>query len=271
VPILSVLAAACGDTASVIDEAAQAEKRARPGEAASAPAPSRPAAASTAVGDVTDIPGSSAPAPEERTRRLLEFDQEAVFWSAYHWAGVTPPLRQWVEPDWPQEAYRRGDLVDEFFDRDAYVDKLVAELDAAYREAGDIGYVRARIHGELGPYDSQFEELYIGPIAPGSALRAYSEKTERSTRVEFSNALDAYAWLLPPKEAQAVLASLGSDFTGRQPSRDIFVDVELRLTGARVDAGSGNGHIDAEILRYELYENRRGHEGRLLHQATITE
>jgi hypothetical protein len=269
-PIVVLLVAACGEgTPSAGSSAPAADpERGSAGQATSATPPAGSVAASTPAAETANTPGSSRLAEGGRTRRLEEFDMEALVWAMYHWAGVTPPLREWVEPKWRQEAYRRDEVVDEFFDREAFLSKLVEELEVPYRAARDIGYVRARVGGKLGPYDTQFEELYIEPFAPGSALRAYSEKTGRETSIRLSNALDAYAWPLPPDEAQAVLASLGSD-VGRG-SRDILVEVELRLTGARVEPSSGNGHVDAEILRYELYEDRSGRKGRLLHEADVS-
>ncbi|QIB66702.1 hypothetical protein [Kineobactrum salinum] len=211
-------------------------------------------------------PEAVSPTGRQRSRRLGEFDAEALFWAMYHWADVVPPIREWLEPGLRQAASQRGEIVDEFFDQEAFLDTLVAELEAPYQAAGDIGYVHATVRGKLGPYDAQFEELYIEPFAPGSGLRAYFEPVQREATVRLVNALDAYAWVLPPEQAQAVLSSLGL-----QMGRQILVEMELRLTGASVDAHSGSGQLDAEILSYKLFENLAESRGRLLHEAVVLE
>lgn len=229
------------------------------GDQAAAAGPSMPKAS-------TAVPETASSPRRERSRRLGEFDAEALFWAMYHWADVAPPIREWLEPGLRQAASQRGEIVDEFFDQQAFLDTLVAELEAPYRAAGDIGYVHATMRGKLGPYDAQFEELYIEPFTPGNGLRAYFEPVQREATVRLVNALDAYAWVLPPEEAQKVLSSLGL-----QKGRQILVEMELRLTGASVDARSGNGQLDAEILSYKLYENLAESRGRLLHEAVVIE
>jgi hypothetical protein len=267
--LFGFLATACGGG----DQAAGEPQTARSAQDSAAVVPEASAALTTAAAAGSSVPKASAAGPEavspagrQRSRRLGEFDAEALFWAMYHWADVVPPIRQWLEPGLRQEADKRGEIVDEFFDQQAFLDILVAELEAPYWAAGDIGYVHATMRGKLGPYDAQFGELYIEPFAPGSGLRAYFETVQREATVRLVNALDAYAWVLPPEEAQTVLSSLGL-----KAGRQILVEMELRLTGASVDARSGNGQLDAEILSYKLYENLAESRGRLLHEAVVIE
>jgi hypothetical protein len=236
-------------------------------EAPSAAGQARSAAAPAAA-QAAPEPAAAAPPAAARTRRLESFDTDALFWAMYHHAGVEPPIRDWVAANWRRTAYDRGEIVDEFFDSDAFIDGLEGELRPGFEEAADIGFARVPMRGELGTYDTQFEELYIEPFAPGSGVRAYSRTTERETRLQFSNALEVYAWPLSPAEAQDVIARLPLGMMGRT-NRSILLEVDLRLTSATVDSRTGNGRIDAEIIGYQLFApGPGGGRGELLREVT---
>ncbi len=272
-PIMLAVLVACGSGDQQTATPAHGESAAVPASAtATTGAAAAPREASSAAAPATAqtaaAPASTPVAAVERPRRLETFDMDALFWAMYHHAGVEPPIRDWVAANWQQEAYRRGEIVDEFFDRDAFIDRLEAEVRPGFQAAHDIGFARIPMRGELGAYDAQFEELYIEPFAPGSGVRAYSERLQRETRVQFTNALDVYAWPLSPVEAQGVIERLRTDIMGRR-NRGILLEVDVQFTGATVDSRTGNGRIDAVVTSYRLFAPGPGSgRGELLHEVT---
>lgn len=265
---LALLVACGGDAAQTSAESGGGSAAPTPAMAANAAPPAqqtRSASAQAATAPAAVSAPASAPA---RNRRLETFDTQALFWSMYHHAGVEPPIRDWVASTWQREARDRGEVVDEFFDREAFLDRLETELRPAYEAAHDIGFARIPMRGELGTYDTQFEELYIEPFAPGSGVRAYSSELQRETRLQFSNALDVYAWPMSAAEARDLIERLPTDFMGRR-NRAILLEVDVKLTGATIDPRTGNGHIDAEITRYQLFaQGPGGGRGELLREVT---
>jgi len=278
VTLTALLLAGCGGAEG---EPAPAERpsggpaataAAAPAEAPAAAAPA-PQARQTPAAPPSAEGGQTEPAPPpavQRTRRLDTFDEEAVFWAMYHYAGVTPPLRQWAEESWMQATTRRQVAVDEFFDREAFIDELTEELAQPYRAAADIGVVPVLLKATLGRYDTQFQEFYLEPFSPNRTVRAYSATLKRQANIHLVNALDAYAWALSPDEAKAVVDGY-LDRYGRRDTREILIEAQLRLVDAEVDRQSGNGNLNAEILSYRVYRSDGGAAGALLHSATLAE
>ncbi|MCC5886956.1 MAG: hypothetical protein JJT88_11040 [Gammaproteobacteria bacterium] len=270
IPIVLLACVACGgDAGPAAAESGgeQALESAMALQEAPAAAGQARSAAAPAAARAAREPAAAAPPAAQRRRRLETFDMDALIWAMYHHAGVEPPIRDWVAANWRRSAYDRGEIVDEFFDSDAFIDGLEDELRPDYEAAADIGFARVPMRGELGTYDTQFEELYIEPFAPGSGVRAYSNTIQRETRLQFSNALDVYAWPLSPAEAQDVIARLPTDIMGRR-NRAILLEVDLRLTGATVDSRTGNGRIDADIIGYQLFApGPGGGRGELLREV----
>lgn len=274
--LTALLLAGCGGADG---DPAPAERPSGAPAAAAAAAAAAPAAAPApqarqtpaAPPSAEDARAEPAPPPAvQRTRRLDTFDEEAVFWAMYHYAGVTPPLRQWAEESWMQAASSRKVAVDEFFDREAFIDELAEELNQPYQAAADIGVVPVLLKAKLGRYDTQFQEFYLEPFSPNRTFRAYSASLKRQANIHLVNALDAYAWPLSPDDAQAVVEGY-VDRYGRRDTREILIEAQLRLVGAEVDRHSGNGDLNAEILSYRVYRSDGGAAGALLHSATLAE
>lgn len=156
-------------------------------------------------------------------------------------AGLQPPFDQWVERD------RRVTMATPR-DRAGQRNLVRAQLEAGMTSVQDVGLLRLSLNSaRMSPYDPNYGEFMIGALSPGSVIefKAY----EQAVSLKFGNARTAQIWNPPEGEAQLI-----QDRIGQIPNVSMDVLVQVQSVSPR----PGGGTITANVLEYELRDNRTG-------------
>jgi len=183
---------------------------------------------------------SAGPAATRRPGELINPDESTMVLLYHDLAQLTPPFAQWRDDDLrvrmatPAEKPAARDLVQR-------------ELEAGFRGVHDVGRIRLSLSANLSDYDMTYGEYTVRALAPSSVIlfQAFGQKAT----LKFGNARSAQVWRVPQAEAQRVRDRIGF------PS-DVSIDVTLAIRD--VHAAPEGGTITADVIEYELRENRGG-------------
>src|SRR5690606_1888061 len=154
---------------------------------------------------------------------------------------MTPPVDTWVEQD-GRVMYAQGP------DKAAMRSSVRLELEAGVAAVQGVGRLRLSLqNANVSRYDPAYGEFTIGAFAPSSVI-SYSA-FRQNVELRFGNGRTAQIWRVPADEAQAISDRMGAYGNAR-------VDVLLEITGAQ--PAMGGGALVADILEFELRENRDG-------------
>ncbi|HEU4429870.1 MAG TPA: hypothetical protein VFT98_13995 [Myxococcota bacterium] len=230
-------AIACGDDGAG-DSAANAAASATEGAIASSARESGGAASGASDGAKRTAP---APAPiDGRTGELVNPESSAMVLLYYDMAGIAPPIERWVEAD-SRVAYVKP------IEKPAAREMVRAELEAAAAAVRNVGVLRLSLAANLSEYDPSYGEFTLRALAPSSVVTfdAFQQKVE----LRFGNGLEAQTWKVAPEDSQLIRDTLG-------PIGSATADVLLVITG--VQPAPGGGSFTADVVEYELREDRSG-------------
>ena len=200
------------------------------------------AAASAAAAPIAESAPLPPPAPglQGRDGELLNPDSSTMVLLYYDLAGIPAPIQQWLDDDMRVRMAPGSE-------KPATRDLVRRELEAGVAGVRKVGALRLTMHANLGDYDTTYEEFTVRALAPSSVVefKAFGQNVS----LKFGNARAAQTWRVPAKEAQAVRDRIGF------PS-DISVDALLQIRD--VHAAPEGGTITANVIEYELRENRGG-------------
>ena len=182
----------------------------------------------------------AAPGLEGRDGELINPDSSTVVLLYYDLAGIAPPIRQWLDDDMRVRMAPASE-------KPATRDLVRRELEAGVAGVHAIGTIRLSMHANLSDYDATYQEFTVRALAPSSVVefKAFGQ----DVGLKFGNARAAQTWRVPSAEAQAVRDRIG------YPS-DVSVDALLQIRD--VHAAPEGGTITANVIEYELRENRGG-------------
>jgi hypothetical protein len=225
--LLAALVAGCGRT-----EAPVAANVAGPATADPAD--------NTAQVPQADRASALAPGLHGRTGELINPDGSTMVLLYYDLAGIAPPLAQWLDDDMRvRMAPATG--------KPAARDLVRRELEAGVKGVRDVGTIRLSMHANLSEYDATYGEFNVRALAPSSVVefKAFGQKVA----LKFGNARSAQTWKVPAAQAQGVRDRIGF-------SSDVSIDALLQIRD--VHAAPEGGTITANVIEYELRENRGG-------------
>lgn len=201
-----------------------------------APAVSAPAAPGA---ESAPLP-PAAPGLQGRDGELLNPDSSTMVLLYYDLADIPAPIQQWLDDDMRVRMAPNSE-------KPATRDLVRRELEAGVAGVRKVGTIRLTMHANLGDYDTTYEEFTVRALAPSSVVefKAFGQ----NVALKFGNARAAQTWRVPAKEAQAVRDRIGF------PS-DVSVDALLQIRD--VHAAPEGGTITANVIEYELRENRGG-------------
>jgi hypothetical protein len=234
------LAGACGDEPAGELSASEAVDAA----GASEPAASAPSAASAATrnrDDDQDERASARPAPiAGRTGELVNPEPSTMVLLYYDMSGIAPPIERWVEAD-ARVAYVKP------IEKPAARELVRSELQAAAAAVRGVGVLRLTMQANLSDYDPSYGEFTVRALAPSSVVSfdAFQQKVE----LRFGNGLEAQTWKVAPEDSQLLRDTIGQ--VGA-----VSVDALLVITG--VQPAPGGGTFTADVVEYELREDRSG-------------
>jgi hypothetical protein len=182
----------------------------------------------------------AAPGLQGRDGELINPDSSTVVLLYYDLAGIAPPIQQWLDDDMRVRLAPASD-------KPATRDLVRRELEAGVAGVHEVGTSRLSLHANLSDYDTTYEEFTVRALAPSSIVefKAFGQ----NVGLKFGNARAAQTWRVPAQEAQAVRDRIGF------PS-DVSVDALLQIRD--VHAAPEGGTITANVIEYELRENRGG-------------
>jgi hypothetical protein len=227
--ILSLLAlAGCGGGAPPPPSAGSSADAAPAASAAAAP-----------VAESVPLP-PAAPGLQGRDGELLNPDSSTMVLLYYDLADIPAPIPQWLDDDMRVHMAPASE-------KPATRDLVRRELEAGVAGVHKVGTIRLTMHANLSDYDTTYEEFTVRALAPSSVVEF--KGFGQNVSLKFGNARAAQTWRVPAKEAQAVRDRIGF------PS-DVSVDVLLQIRD--VHAAPEGGTITANVIEYELRENRGG-------------
>ena len=188
----------------------------------------------------TDRASQPAPSLRGRTGELINPDGTTMVLLYYDLAGIAPPLAQWLDDDMRvRMAPATG--------KPAARDLVRRELEAGVKGVHDVGAIRLSMHANLSEYDATYGEFNVRALAPSSVVefKAFGQKVA----LKFGNARSAQTWKVPAAQAQGVRDRIGF-------SSDVSIDALLQIRN--VHAAPEGGTITANVIEYELRENRGG-------------
>lgn len=168
--------------------------------------------------------------PDEATMVLLYFDL----------AGIPPPVEQWLDDDMRVRLAPASD-------KPAARELVRREIEAGIAGVHRVGALRLSLQANLSEYDSTYGEFTVRALAPSSVVEF--EHFGHKVNLKFGNARSAQVWRVPADQAQAVRDRLGL-------ANDASIDALLRI--GDVHAAPDAGTITADVIEYELRENRGG-------------
>jgi len=225
--LLVVLAAGCGQTDAPTAASLTSSAAVGPGsKAADVPSPDRASAPSTSL--------------RGRAGELINPDGSTMLLLYYDLAGIPPPLDQWLDDDM---RVRLAPATE----KPAARDLVRSELEAGVKGVHDVGTIRLSMHANLSEYDATYGEFNVRALAPSSVVefKAFGQKVA----LKFGNARSAQTWKVPAAQAQGVRDRIGF-------SSDVSIDALLQIRD--VHAAPEGGTITANVIEYELRENRGG-------------
>lgn len=243
IAVISMLAlAGCGgaDQAPSAGNAPAAPPSATTGGSTAAPgtAPA-PAAASTAAPAAGRAPAPAA--MEGRTGELLNPDNNAMVFLYYDLSGMAPPIDRWVEED---TRVKFAPAMDKPAQRTA----VRAELEAGAAAVRGTGFIRLSLNNaNLSDYDPTYGEFTVRALAPSSVVNF--DALGQKVSLRFGNGKYAQIWRVPAEQAQSIRDRLAMSYGA---------ELEALLVIKSVVPGPGGGTITADVVEYELRENRSG-------------
>jgi hypothetical protein len=201
-----------------------------------------------AVRSVDPVVAGDAPSRDEpaaagirgRTGELINPDGSTMVLLYYDLAGIAPPVEQWFEDDMRVRLAPAAQ-------KPAARDLVRNELAAGSRGVHEVGVLRLSLQANLSEYDATYGEFTVRALAPSSVVefKAFGHRVG----LKFGNARTAQTWKVPAAQAQGVRDRIGF-------SSDVSIDALLRIRD--VHAAPEGGTITADIVEYELRENRGG-------------
>jgi hypothetical protein len=194
----------------------------------------------TAHAPSTDRASAQTPSLRGRTGELINPDGSTMVLLYYDLAGIAPPLDQWLDDDM---RVRMAPATE----KPAARDLVRRELEAGVKGVHDVGAIRLSMHANLSEYDATYGEFNVRALAPSSVVefKAFGQKVA----LKFGNARSAQTWKVPAAQAQGVRDRIGF-------SSDVSIDALLQIRD--VHAAPEGGTITANVIEYELRENRGG-------------
>ena len=190
-------------------------------------------------GAATPTPAAS-PAFKGRSAELLNPDASTMVFLYYDLAGMTPPIDNWVEDD---GRVKYAPALEKASRRSA----VRAELESGAAAVRGVGAIRLSMNANLSEYDPTYGEFLVRALAPSSVVPF--DALGQKVSLKFGNGRTAQIWQVPLARAQAIRDKI--HYIG-----NVSLDVLLRITA--VQPGLGGGTITADVVEYELQENRSG-------------
>ncbi len=199
-----------------------------------------------------------------RTRVLDDPDDDTMGWIYLDWAGIEPDLGEVAERNVGRPGHKyRGQVINEF-NRQEFVEAEQERLELLSKSTRGYGYVTVNIRGQLGGYDPEYGEFYIGSFSPGSSVTlgsafhttAYSGGTGLDSflvSMKMKNALDAYIWKATPEEAQKIIGVMERE--GATQFRGIYARTRLKILNATLGYGKTR-EMEGEIQSFTLFTQK---------------
>ena len=187
-----------------------------------------------------DEPAAGTPALQGRKQELLNPDGSTMVLLYYDLAGIPAPIDQWLDDDMRVRLAPASQ-------KPAARNLVRQELESAIKSVKDVGSIRLSMHANLSEYDATYGEFTVRALAPSSVVefKAFGQKVA----LKFGNARIAQTWRVPATQAQGVRDRIGF-------SSDVSIDALLQIRD--VHAAPEGGTITANVIEYELRENRGG-------------
>jgi hypothetical protein len=199
---------------------------------------SRPAVSSEAA-----PVAAAAPAPgaiQGRSVELVNPDEATLVLLYFDLAGIPPPVEQWLDDDMRVRLAPASE-------KPAARDLVRREIEAGFAAVHQVGTLRLTLAANLSDYDATYGEFTVRALAPSSVVEF--KHFGHKVALKFGNARNAQVWHVPAEQAQGVRDRLGF-------ANDASIDAQLRIRD--VHSAPDGGSITADVLEYELHENRGG-------------
>lgn len=176
-----------------------------------------------------------------RTGELANPDATTMVFLYYELARMPPPIDNWVEDD---RRVRSAPAPDKAAQRTAVRTELEFGADAVR----GVGFIRLPLHANLSDYDPTYGEFTVRALAPSSVVSF--DALGQKLSLKFGNGRNAQIWRVAQADAQAIRDKIGYGYGS------VSLDALLRITA--VQPGPGGGTITADVVEYELREDRSG-------------
>lgn len=174
-----------------------------------------------------------------RTGELANPDASTMVFLYYELARMPPPIDNWVEDD---RRVRSAPAPDKAAQRTAVRTELEFGADAVR----GVGFIRLPLQANLSDYDPTYGEFTVRALAPSSVVSF--DALGQKLSLKFGNGRNAQIWRVAQADSQAIRDKIGYG--------SVSLDALLRITA--VQPGPGGGTITADVVEYELREDRSG-------------